>query len=298
MDDADAVSLQNVHVPLRHRNAVRRRRGRIERAERFEPLRRRFAVALDALALLARGLGEVDVHAPALFAAEVAVRLDDMALAGILRVDGKVNVNAPVRRAVVLFKKRERFGDLRVLLHGLVFVKALHTAVQVRLDPRLFDRPDGLLGEKVHIGKARRAARDHLDQGKAARCGDILAHELVLDRENGLEEPVLQRQSAADAAHQRHGDMAVAVDESRGKEPAAHVLFKVIGLFGFFLTDIVDLRLIDAEIGAVQRFISVFLAQQNVRAFQECSHKRASYLHFISLCSLSRVLSDCNGQKD
>ena len=61
MDDADAVSLQNVHVALRHRDAVRRRRGRIERAERFEPLRRRFAVALDALALLARCLGEVDV---------------------------------------------------------------------------------------------------------------------------------------------------------------------------------------------------------------------------------------------
>ena len=30
-----------------------------------------------------------------------------------------------------------------------------------------------------------------------------------------------EAQSAADAAHQCHGDMAVAVDESRGKEPAA-----------------------------------------------------------------------------
>ena len=133
---------------------------RIVLAVKHDGQAERLAVALDALALLARGLGEVDVHAPALFAAEVTVRLDDMALAGILRVDGKVNVNAPVRRAVVLFKKRERFGDLRVLLHGLVFVKALHTAVQVCLDPRLFDRPDGLLGEKVHIGTWNQAQTD------------------------------------------------------------------------------------------------------------------------------------------
>ena len=213
-------------------------------------------------------------------------------------MDGKVDANAAVRCTVIFFKECERLEDLRVLLHGLVFVKALHAAVQIRLDARLLRRPHGLLRKKVHIGKARRAARDHLKERKAARRGNVLPHEPVLNGEDRLKKPVLQRQSAADAAHERHGDVAVAVDESRRKKLACHILFKVIRRLRPLRADVVDLRSIDAEAGAAQRFISVFLAQQNIRAFQECSHKRASYLHFISLCSLTRTFPDCNGQKN
>ena len=93
--------------------------------------------------------------------------------------------------------------------------------------------------------------------------------------------------------------MAVAVDESRGKELAGHVLFAVVGSGGTRRADMIDRTVVDAEIRAAQRFIAaLFLAQQDICICQQCSHKMSSYLHFISLCSLTRTPPDCNGQKN
>ncbi len=82
------------------------------------------AVARDALVHLALCFGEMDVHPPAVCFTELAVGADDVRLAGILRMNGKVDADAPVFGVVVLLKQLHRLWDLRVLLHGLVFIKS------------------------------------------------------------------------------------------------------------------------------------------------------------------------------
>ncbi len=205
---ADAVGLPGMsHVALRHRDAVRHAAvsDRTCRAIRTTPS----AFCRSARctrAARARSRRGVDVHAPALFAAEVAVRLDDMALAGILRVDGKVNVNAPVRRAVVLFKKRERFRGSACSAPRSGFRQSTaHSGSGSPSSPPLRPPRRSPRGKKVHIGKSSscRPRSSRSGQGLAAAISSRTSLSSI--GENGLEEPVLQRQSAADAAHQRHG---------------------------------------------------------------------------------------------
>ena len=251
---------------------MRRGGGAVQRPQLLEPRDGGLAVARDALVHLALCFGKMDVHPPAVCLAELAVGADDVRLAGILRVNGEVDADAPIFGVVVLLKQLHRLWDLRVLPHGLVFIKALHAAADVCLHARFRDGGDRLGGEKIHIRKARRAARQHLEDGKAAARRDVLGHQPVLDGEYLAEQPLLQGQAAAHAAQQHHGRVIVAVDEARHEQLMLHAFVLLILPRRFFRADVVDGIAAHPEEAVQRRVPAVLPAQQKIAVFKKNAH--------------------------
>ena len=275
MHNIYAVPLQNGDVPVAHGDAVRRGGGAVQRSQLLKPCDGRLTVARDALVHLALRFGKMNVHPPAVRFAYFAVGTDDVRLAGVLRVNGKVDADTPVLRVVVFFKQLHRLWDLCTLLHGLVFVEALHAAVDIRLHARFRDGSDCLGGEKVHIGKARRAARKHFKDGKAAARRGVRRNEPVLNGKDLVKQPFPQRQSAPHAAQQHHGRMIVAVDETGHEELTLHILVFLILPCRSFRTDIINGIAAHAE-KAVQRGVrAVLSAQQKIAVFKKNAHDNA-----------------------
>ena len=272
MDNIHAIALQNGNILVAHGDAMRRGGGAVQRPQLLEPRDRGLAIARDALIHLTLRFGKMNVHPPTMCFTELAVGADDVRLAGILRMNGKVDADAPVFGVVVLLKQLHRLLDLRVLLHGLVFIKALHAAADVCLHARFRDGGDRLGGEKIHIGKARRAARQHLEDGKTAARRDVLGHQPVLDGKDLVEQPLTQRQAAAYAAQQHHGRVIVAVNEAGHEQLMLHAFVLLILPRRFFRADVVDGIAAHSEEAVQRRVHAVFPAQQKIAVFKKNAH--------------------------
>ena len=88
-----------------------------------------------------------------------------------------------------------------------------------RAESRFVDRlRDGLL-EVVHVDEGRRAAPRHLDRGEErAPVAELLVDVSRLGGKDEVVQPLHELHVVRDAAQERHGDVAVAIDEPRDDE--------------------------------------------------------------------------------
>ena len=257
MHRADAPGLHEGHVLLRDPHAVGGEGGGGEGAQVVKPLGRGLAVLGHALVVLLLGLGQVDVHPAAQGLAVGAVGLHDVGEVGVLGVDGKVDEDAAVLRAVVGLVELDGLSGPNVFRVGLRGVEALVGPAEVCLDACLPGVFHSGVGPEVHIGVAGGAGGDHLQQGQGVAHPDVLLGELVLDGHHLFKEPLLEGQVAAHAPQQRHGGVAVAVDETRAKELSAHVLFLVVGRLGGLVSQVVDGVAVDAQVSVFDPAVAV-----------------------------------------
>ena len=221
-------------------------------------------------------LGEVDVHPAPQGLAVRAVGAHDVLEAGVFRVDGEVDADPAVPRAVEILEELDGFPGPEVPGVGLVLVKALNGAADVGLDAAGQGVFHGGLRLKIHVGIAGGAGGDHLQQGQLVAKPDVLRRQLVLDGHDFPEEPLLEAQVAAHAPEQHHGAVAVAVDKARQQQPAGQVLLPVIGGPGLFRPDVVDGIPVHAQIGVFQAAEASPPGGEDVAVFQQQLHKVVS----------------------
>jgi len=109
----------------------------------------------------------------------------------VLRMDGKVNKNAPLRHAVAALKKVDGLLGTSILLVGLVFIKALAGAAKVCFDTRLYRVFHGGIRMEIHIGIAGGAGGDHLQQRQPVADADVLLCKLILNGHHLFKQPLL-----------------------------------------------------------------------------------------------------------
>ena len=129
---------------------------------------------------------------------------------GVLRVYAKLIRHERVQTVVAPVLRFE-------LLAGAA-PAAQHRA-KTAVDGRLRDR----VAEVVHVERRGDAAGEVFEDGQLRKHVDVLRRELVLQRDDFAEEPVLQRQIVGIGAHEAHARMCVRVFEARHQQVAAQV---------------------------------------------------------------------------
>ncbi len=123
----------------------------------------------------------------------------------------------------------------------------MHGAAEVCTDAGGHSVFRGGLWLKVHVGVTCRAARNHFKKCKVIPCTDFRCGKPVLNGENLIKQPFVQRKVTPHAAQQCHWRVGVAVDEAGGEQAAAHILFLIIDGLRPLFTDIVDFISVNAK---------------------------------------------------
>ena len=171
---------------------------------------RRLAVPGEAFAVLLLRLGDMEVD----WSPEGAVRLRQRAAERLVRQVLGVDAEVGGHRVLLLrahpLDVAARIGDAVVEATG---DEREPDAADVSAHAGFQKRDGHLVGKLVHVGDARRAACEHLDDAPARAGADVLGRHLRFDGKDRLLEPALKGQSATAPAQQGHGGMGVAVDE-------------------------------------------------------------------------------------
>ena len=132
----------------------------VEKAEPGEPLEGAHAVLLEALAHLARGLGDMDVHGRAVFLRErdAAPKRRVAHRVGRVRAHGRPDEGV----AAELLEKRLGLREVFVVVRAPGGGKADHEPCDGAAQPRLAQAARGGAGEEVLVGRGRHAAGGHL----------------------------------------------------------------------------------------------------------------------------------------
>ena len=215
---------QQLHILLRHMDAVRRDHGHVEHMMAVEHLRGRQTVFLHARVVFLLRLGQVHLQLQAVVDGILRQRVPELIRRGIFGMDGGFNFNAAIVIVVPLVLKCNKLLAGREGIEAEV-VSQEHgrAAGDIGLDAGFGYSLADLVAEVIHIRHARRAEAQRLGKGKRCRRLDGAAVEPVLARENIVLEPVLQIQIVDIAAQQVHGQMRVAVDEARHQDHAGRV---------------------------------------------------------------------------
>ena len=268
---AHAALGQQLHVVRLEPDAVRRARRAVKNVVAVKELRRGQTVALLALLVLELRLGEVDVHPQPLALAVFAQRLPETVVRGILAVDGCVDADAAVVIAVPFFLDGDQLLAGGVRVEAEFLAEERRAAGDVGLDAALCDGLADLVAEGVHIRDGRRAEAQALGQRQQRRGLHAAAVEALLGREDVVLEPRLQLGVVGEAAHRRHGQMGVAVDEA-GHEHHALAVDDLLRLFlGSLAGEIADLAVRHADKGRKQH-AQVFVHRYDRDVGKKCVH--------------------------
>ena len=239
---------QQLHILLRHMDAVGRDGRHVEHMVAVEHLRGREAVLLHALVVLLLRLGQMDLQLQAVVDGVFRQRVPELIGRGIFGVDRGLDLNAAVVIVVPLvLQLHELTAGGEGIEAEIVAQEHGRAAGDIRLDAGLGHGLADLVAEIVHIRHAGRAEAQRLGDGER-RCGlDGAAVEPVFAREDIVLEPVLQIEVVRVAAQQVHRQVRMAVDEARHQDHAGGVNDLLRLLLGRFFGHIGDLSVRDAD---------------------------------------------------
>ena len=251
VDRGDAPSGEQPHILRLQPDAVRGHRVRVEHMVTVEELGRGQTVFFLAGLLLLLCLGEVDVHSDPLVDREFGQGVPEVIVGGVFGVDRGLDLDPAAVVPVPFLLERDQLLTGRIGLKVEILGEQGRAAGEVRLDPGLGDRLGDRPAVVVHIRDRGRAEAQAFRDRQQGRRLDGAVVELRLPGKDVVVEPGMQVVAVGVAPQQAHGQVGVAVDQTRHQDHALAVHDLLGLLLRGGLLDPGDLSVRDAHKGPV-----------------------------------------------
>ena len=250
MDGGDAAPREQAHVLLTQVAAVRCGGRRGKQPVAVEKLRLRQTRAVEAVRLRGGCLREMQLHSKPVFQRVAADGLPRRMGRGVIRVDGAVDLDAAVVKAVPALVKRRGLETVGIGVKVKAVGQLRRDGVaEICLDTAFRDGLRLGVGEKVHLTDRGNAEAQALRDAQKRRGLDAPRVHPRLTRKNAPAQPLVLRKLVAVAAQQRQRQMRVAVDKTRHQNHAGGVNDVLRLLLRGFFPEIGDLPVRDADKG-------------------------------------------------